>query len=240
MLENDLWSLTRHDKDQQQIVNKRGNVLELLFEIFSFSSVRLPPPAARVASTRWTSVDVAKNVRRRNFKSAEELPKCLENVREVFNVWKHAVSREGGLHLTHLHYYSESFTESCKTVGDAGRPCIFPFIYRDKTFSQCTSLDSDTGQPWCATEVDQDGWVVDHAWGDCDQGCPGGLNPCDERFFSIQDGKCIDVSVPGAIPNWFGAPAVKLGDYFNWKCRIIHLAPKLNCYSHSICFVIIR
>ena len=73
-------------QDMTKIVNKRGNVLELLFEIFSFSSVRLPPPAARVASTRLTSADVAKNVRRRNFKSAEELPKCLENVREVSNV----------------------------------------------------------------------------------------------------------------------------------------------------------
>ena len=35
---------------------------------------------------------------------------------------------------------------------------------------------------------------------------------CDDKYFSIQEGKCIDVSVPGAIPNWFGAPAVKLLD----------------------------
>ena len=33
---------------------------------------------------------------------------------------------------------------------------------------------------------------------------------CDDKFFSIQEGKCIDVSVPGAIPNWAGAPVVKL------------------------------
>ena len=33
---------------------------------------------------------------------------------------------------------------------------------------------------------------------------------CDDKYFSIQEGKCIDISVPGAIPNWFGAPAVKL------------------------------
>ena len=33
---------------------------------------------------------------------------------------------------------------------------------------------------------------------------------CDDRYFSIQEGKCIDVSVPGAIPNWAGAPVVKL------------------------------
>ncbi len=29
-------------------------------------------------------------------------------------------------------------------------------------------------------------------------------------ILNIQEGKCIDVSVPGAIPNWFGAPVVKL------------------------------
>ena len=38
---------------------------------------------------------------------------------------------------------------------------------------------------------------------------------CDDRYFSLEDGTCIDVSVPGAIPNWFGAPAVKLGTRFN-------------------------
>ena len=32
---------------------------------------------------------------------------------------------------------------------------------------------------------------------------------CDEKFYSIEEGKCIDVTVPGAIPNWLGAPAVK-------------------------------
>ena len=77
-------------------------------------------------------------------------------------------------------------------------------------------------------QVDTEGWVVDHAWGDCDTGCPGSrefrdsfelffsntiaclVSPCDDAFFSIQEGKCIDVSVPGAIPNWLGAPVVKL------------------------------
>ena len=61
----------------------------------------------------------------------------------------------------------------CKTVGDAGRPCVFPFKYRDVTYDKCTSRDSDNGQPWCATEVDDEGYVVDNAWGDCLEGCPG-------------------------------------------------------------------
>jgi len=98
----------------------------------------------------------------------------------------------------------------CKTVGDKGKPCIFPFEYSGRTYDRCTTRDSDNGQPWCATEVDDTGYVVDNAWGDCLEGCPGTRVECDDKYFSIQEGKCIDVSVPGAIPNWFGAPAVKL------------------------------
>jgi len=98
----------------------------------------------------------------------------------------------------------------CKTVGSRGKPCIFPFKYAGTTYDKCTARDSDNGQPWCATEIDEDGWVVDNAWGDCLEGCPGTRLECDEKYFSIQEGKCIDVSVPGAIPNWFGAPVVKL------------------------------
>jgi len=102
----------------------------------------------------------------------------------------------------------------CKTVGDRGKPCIFPFKYEDAygnwTYNTCTTKDSDEGQPWCATEVDPQGYVVDNAWGDCLDGCPGTRVECDDEYFSIQEGECIDVSVPGSIPNWFGAPAVKL------------------------------
>ena len=56
---------------------------------------------------------------------------------------------------------------------------------------------------------------------DCGEGCPGTIKPCDDRFFSIQDGKCIDVSVPGAIPNWFGAPSVRLGWSYQWNSPVI-------------------
>jgi len=98
----------------------------------------------------------------------------------------------------------------CKTVGDSGKPCIFPFKYAGETYHKCTTKDSENGQPWCATKVDSEGYVVDHQWGDCLDGCPGTRVECNEKYFSIQEGKCIDVTVPGAIPNWFGAPAVKL------------------------------
>merc|ERR1719411_1111127 len=34
---------------------------------------------------------------------------------------------------------------SCRTVGTSGQPCIFPFIYRNVTYSRCISRDSDSG-----------------------------------------------------------------------------------------------
>ena len=37
---------------------------------------------------------------------------------------------------------------------------------------------------------------------------------CDEKYFSIEEGICIDKSVPGSIPNWFGAPIVHLGQFY--------------------------
>ena len=115
----------------------------------------------------------------------------------------------------------------CKTVGDKGKPCVFPFEYSGHTYDKCTTRDSDNGQPWCATEVDAKlGMLWTMPWGDCLEGCHGTSKlegflvkifnyhslECDDKYFSIQEGKCIDVSVPGAIPNWFGAPAVKLLD----------------------------
>jgi hypothetical protein len=101
---------------------------------------------------------------------------------------------------------------SCKTVGESGVPCIFPYIYRNTTYDRCTTKDSDTGQPWCATSVDHERNVIDFAWGDCSEGCPGTSFECDDKYFSLKEGTCIDKSVPGAVPNWFGAPTVYLDE----------------------------
>ena len=40
------------------------------------------------------------------------------------------------------------FPVPCKTVGDRGLPCVFPFIYENTTYNSCTPRDSDNGQPW--------------------------------------------------------------------------------------------
>ena len=49
-----------------------------------------------------------------------------------------------------IHVFS-SFAVPCKTVGDRGLPCVFPFIYENTTYNSCTPRDSDNGQPWCVT-----------------------------------------------------------------------------------------
>ncbi|XP_073448050.1 uncharacterized protein [Aquarana catesbeiana] len=58
---------------------------------------------------------------------------------------------------------------SCKLIyavgGTAhGEPCVFPFTYKSKTYSDCTGDDSTEGHLWCATTADYD---TDKKWGYC-------------------------------------------------------------------------
>ena len=66
---------------------------------------------------------------------------------------------------------------------DPNKPCVFPFIDRGISHSKCTLGASDL-QPWCPTEVDQNGYYVDEKWGNCDSNCETG----NTRFFSLSQG----------------------------------------------------
>ena len=48
--------------------------------------------------------------------------------------------------------------------------CVFPFIYKDKMYHRCISVDHN--QPWCATKVNNDGSLAGAHWGNCDTNCP--------------------------------------------------------------------
>merc|ERR1712227_1033829 len=49
---------------------------------------------------------------------------------------------------------------SCSTTSgpDSSKSCVFPFMYNNVMYSQCT--DVQLGSPWCSTEVDADGNFV--------------------------------------------------------------------------------
>ena len=55
---------------------------------------------------------------------------------------------------------------------DPGKPCVFPFLTNGVTYNEC--VDGTSG-PWCATEVDTSGAVVDNKYGFCNAACPGGM-----------------------------------------------------------------
>ncbi|XP_020631488.1 uncharacterized protein LOC110068453 [Orbicella faveolata] len=52
---------------------------------------------------------------------------------------------------------------SCRARTTRGECCVFPFIYRNRRFTSCTTANS-RGRPWCAVTPSYD---VDKLWGYC-------------------------------------------------------------------------
>ena len=36
-----------------------------------------------------------------------------------------------------------------------GKQCIFPFIYKNRTYTKCTYNNAASDEPWCSTKVDE-------------------------------------------------------------------------------------
>ncbi|KAJ7390797.1 peptidase M10A [Desmophyllum pertusum] len=62
--------------------------------------------------------------------------------------------------------YQESSTAVVYTLlgNDNHAPCVFPFIYLGKTYTECTYKDEEHSNPWCATTGNYDN---DKKWGHC-------------------------------------------------------------------------
>ena len=58
-------------------------------------------------------------------------------------------------------------SSDCKTL--KGNSCVFPFIYDGETYNCCTVKDSYKGASWCATEVNEDGEVLEGKLGNCEE-----------------------------------------------------------------------
>uniref|UniRef100_A0A667XPX9 Mannose receptor, C type 1b n=1 Tax=Myripristis murdjan TaxID=586833 RepID=A0A667XPX9_9TELE len=64
-----------------------------------------------------------------------------------------------------------------------GKPCMFPFLYKDRWFSECTTFDSSVRRSWCAVET-----KFDHElWGYCPSTSTEHWkkNPISEAFYQI-------------------------------------------------------
>jgi len=57
----------------------------------------------------------------------------------------------------------------CNTVG--GKKCVFPFRYKEKTFDRCTFYETENNDPWCATEVYDNGYVTELGYDYCAKSC---------------------------------------------------------------------
>ena len=97
--------------------------------------------------------------------------RCLKTCGKCAHI--HAVCRALSYCCTRSYSYIFFIPEACLILGSNPEPCVFPFIYKNQTFNQCTTEDADIGSVWCATEVDQQGVVVEGRWGDCMESCPG-------------------------------------------------------------------
>ena len=74
------------------------------------------------------------------------------------------------------------FTEFCLTSTDqaesilsgnfaegTGKPCIFPFKFKNVEYDSCTDRDHSTF--WCPTKVDNLGNYIENEWANCGQNC---------------------------------------------------------------------
>ena len=66
-------------------------------------------------------------------------------------------------------------TRPCHTDGGPAKEagCMFPFIYRGKTYTSCTAVNTKGGRPWCSTRLDSRGRYMRDRWGYCNDGCLG-------------------------------------------------------------------
>ncbi len=47
-----------------------------------------------------------------------------------------------------------------------GHACVFPFIYKTVSYSNCTTVQNN-GIAWCATETDANNNYITDKWGKC-------------------------------------------------------------------------
>ena len=86
--------------------------------------------------------------------------------------WCSTKTDRNGNHVNGQGFYGfcpNMCASTCKTL--TNKACIFPFIYKNKTYTSCTDVDSVNGAVWCATKVHSNGVVINNRWEDCGSNC---------------------------------------------------------------------
>ncbi|CAH3116452.1 unnamed protein product [Pocillopora meandrina] len=97
---------------------------------------------------------------------------------------------------------------SCRVRSTRGECCVFPFVYKGRKYTSCTTVNSRNRRPWCASTPNYD---VDKLWGYC-RGRGG------EKYIvifnvSVQRVGCFKDTSRRAIPYREGRSILLKGNY---------------------------
>ena len=79
-----------------------------------------------------------------------------------------------------IQYLSHFLNLVCK-IEDLSQECVFPFVYKNITYSYCTKYDTINDKAWCAIYPTEPGgevaFLTAEHWADCETRCQ---NVCDK------------------------------------------------------------
>ena len=87
----------------------------------------------------------------------------------------------------------------CVTTGgiSVGSQCVFPFVFRNKTYHSCSYANAKDALPWCSIRVDKDENHISGQglWGHCSSECP--IEPGILKFYELINNFvwCIKISL---------------------------------------------
>ncbi|KAM8838454.1 macrophage mannose receptor 1-like isoform 2-T2 [Synchiropus picturatus] len=106
---------------------------------------------------------------------------------------------------------TETFRELFTIGGNAnGRPCMFPFFYKDKWYSDCTKTDDINGQDWCSVQTKSE----KELWGYCPTQSreQWTKHPVTGAYYQINDGSTLTWSQAKKSCNQQGASLLSITD----------------------------
>lgn len=109
--------------------------------------------------------------------------------------------------------------------------CVFPFTYKDETYTSCTDRTDPDDLLWCATKVDPQGNYIKGNWGYCDTDSDSDCEGDQEEFDSQVNSEEESDSLTLRSTNVYGRTCFSSGGY-SGSCRRAKYCKGSN-YSYS-------